>query len=486
MKRRQFLQTTVSTAGAITLNQTFCIADQHEKPNFMLVIADDMYSFDSEPYGNQTIQTPNMAKLANEGICFDAMFTSTAMCSPSRQQLYTGLYPVRNGAYPNHSRVYEGTKSIAHYLKNLGYRVGLLGKKHFNPPESYPFEFFGDVQKEHKYIDTQSISEFVNRDTSQPYCLIVCSDESHKPWNQGDPEQYNHNMLNVPPHLVDCPETREEMTKYYAEISFLDKQLGECMKIVDQSKQAENTLLMFTSEQGAQFPSQGKWSCYDTGLKTAFIARWPKKIKPGSRTNAMTQYVDVVPTLIEAAGGSPENIDTECPDAEGYKGFDGKSFLQVMLGETNQLRNQVYGAHTTRGIITGSACYPIRSVRSTRYKLIKNLNHEAVFYNVALTRQSLFQAWKKYAENDPAIAKKIKKIQYRPAEELYDLQNDPFELNNLAENSEYASVKKTLNKKLEKWMKQQGDKGIETELKANDRQGRNGRPNWEPYEPEKK
>ena len=114
-----------------------------ERPNIMLVIGDDMTWLDCEPYGNKEVRTPNMARLAREGMCFDAMFTATAMCAPTRQQLYTGIYPVRNGAYPNHSRVYDGVKSLVHYLKELGYRIGIIGKRHFGPRESFPFEAVG-------------------------------------------------------------------------------------------------------------------------------------------------------------------------------------------------------------------------------------------------------------------------------------------------------------------------------------------------------
>jgi uncharacterized sulfatase len=130
-------------------------------------------------------------------------------------------------------------------------------------------------------------------------------------------------------------------------------------------------------------------------LKTAFIVRWPAKVKADTRNKAMTQYVDVVSTLIEAAAGNPESINTGRQDAHGRTGFDGRSFLNVLLGKTKRHRDYVYGAHTTRGIINGSACYPIRSVRSERYKYIRNLNHKTVFYNVISTRpDELLQTWK--------------------------------------------------------------------------------------------
>lgn len=196
----------------------------------------------------------------------------------------------------------------------------------------------------------------------------------------------------------------------------------------------------------------------------------------------MTQYVDVVPTLLEAAGGNPEKIETGRPDARGKKGFDGRSFLRVLLGKTNKHREYVYGVHTTRGIINGSACYPIRSVRSDRYKYIRNLNHKTVFYNVISTRPAdLLQSWKEIGEKDPAVAARARFYQHRPAEELYDLRKDPYELNNLADDQTYTKVKAKLKKQLRLWMQQQGDEGNATELKAIERQGPNRK--WTPYNP---
>jgi N-sulfoglucosamine sulfohydrolase len=481
MNRRQFIKS--AGFGTMGLAMFGCAVGvqkaENTRPNIMLIIGDDMAWEDCEPYGSKQVPTPNMARLAREGMCFDAMFTSTAMCAPTRQQLYTGMYPVRNGAYPNHSKVYKGIKSLVHYLKELGYRVGLIGKRHFGPPESFLFEFIGGKKGA---SDTAAIARFVNRDKKQPYCLIVVSNEPHGPWNKVDASAFNADGLTVPPYLVDCPQTREELTKYFAEITFLDGQLGACMRIVDNSGQKDDTIVIFTSEQGSSFPFGGKWSCYETGLKTAFIVRWPVRVKAGSRNRAMTQYVDVVPTLIEAAGARPGKIETGRPDANGKTGFDGRSFLKVLLGKTEKHRNYVYGAHTTRGIINGSGCYPIRSVRSVRYKYIRNLNHESVFYNVVSTRPNeLLQTWKEIGENNPAVAARARFYQHRPAEELYDLQYDPYELENLADDPAYAKIKGRLKKELKCWMQQQADQGNATELKAIEKQGPNRK--WTPYDP---
>ncbi len=452
-------------------------ADAVSKPNVMLVIADDMCWRDCQPYGNREIPTPNMTRLAAEGMRMDAMFTATAMCAPTRQQLYTGVFPVRNGAYPNHSRVYDGTRSVVHHLGKLGYRVGLIGKTHFKPRESFPFEILPGGKG--GASNTKAIAEFVDRDKSQPYCLMVCSNEPHTPWSKGDPSRFDAAKLTVPPYLVDNEQTRAGLVKYYAEITFLDGQLGGCMKVVDDSADPQNTIVIFTSEQGSSFPFGAKWTCYDTGLKTSFLVRWPARIKPGSTSDAMVQYVDVVPTLVEAAGGNPAKIDTGRPGGpDGGRGFDGRSFLGVLLGETDSHHDHVYGAHTTRGIINGSECYPIRSVRSRTHKYIRNLNHEVRFEN-ALTGNRPGGILASWAAMGGAAAERAKAYQVRPAEELYDLAKDPYELNNLAGDPELADVKAALSGKLDAWMTQQGDEGNVTELKAKERQG-SGRPSAKP------
>jgi uncharacterized sulfatase len=232
----------------------------------------------------------------------------------------------------------------------------------------------------------------------------------------------------------------------------------------------DNTLFIYTSEQGSGFPF-AKWTCYDAGLRVAFVARWPEIIKPGSVTHAMIQYVDVVPTLIEAAGGDPP------------KGLDGRSFLKVLIGEKDEHRDVVYGVHTTRGIINGTYCYPIRSIRTRTHKLILNLNHEATFTCI-ITRENsddygrMWISWLKKAEIDPEAKRRVKFFQHRPPLEFYNLIEDPWELHNLAlssvSNSENCLITE-LKQKLEYWMKEQGDFGIETEMKAFERQAQHSK-----------
>lgn len=453
---------------ALSLIVALCVVRHVEaaRPSVLLFVADDMTWRDCQPYGNDEVETPHLAKLASQGMKFHACFTSTAMCAPTRAQLYTGLFPIRNGAYPNHSAVREGTRSLPHHFKSLGYRVGLIGKTHFKPARSFPFELLGGKGGA---SDTKTIAEFVHRDSEQPYFLVVASNQPHSPWTLGPKNKYRPDRLTIPPCLEDTPATREGLAKYYAEIEYLDGQVGDCMDIVDRSGRADNTIFVFTSEQGSSFPF-AKWTCYDLGLKTGLIVRWPRRVSPGSENSAMVQYVDLLPTLLEAADADPATFHTGRPDApDGGHGFDGTSFLSVLLGRKPTHREYVFGAHTTRGIINGSMSYPIRSVRSSRLKYIQNLSHQEAFSNVNTRDGGGGGVWQSWLDGDDRSLARAKFYTHRPPEELYDLEKDPFELHNVIADPSLAPQVQVLRKQLNDWMKQQKDRGIATEALAGQR-----------------
>ncbi len=443
-------------------------AVEMEKPNIVLFIADDMSWHDIGCYGNQDVKTPNINQLAKEGIRFTDSFTATAMCAPTRQQLYTGLFPVRNGAYPNHSQVYKGTRSMVHHLKNLGYRVGLGGKTHFGPRSSFPFENICG-----RKLNFEKIEKFINRNKNQPFCLIVATTNPHAPWTEGDANQYDPEKLTLPPTFVDTPKTRLNLAKYYAEITQADKELGKVMSFLDKYKITQNTVTIFTSEQGSSFPF-AKWTCYDSGLKTATITRWPDKVKANTVSSAMIQYVDVVPTLVEIAGDNPNQIDTGRPKIDGSKGFDGRSFKDVLTGKIDKHNDFVYGVQTSNGILAGGE-YAVRSIRNHQFKLIHNLNHDREFANLITASAGKLPKgkekyrcdfWPEWIAGDKA---KAERYAARPQFELYDISKDPYEQNNLIQSPEYQQTVKMLQQKLSAWMQDQGDKGILTEKEAKQR-----------------
>lgn len=446
--RRKFLKTT-ALGASLLLFVHLSYADTPQKPNILLILADDLAWNDAGCYGNPEVHTPNIDSLAKQGLKFTQAFTATAMCAPTRQQLYTGVFPVRNGAYPNHSKVKKGTQSIVHHLQALGYRVGLRGKKHFGPTESFPFD------------KPKGISEYMTKDNA-PFCLIFASHHPHPKWPQ--PKGYESDKITVPPFLVDNAETRQALCRYYTAVTAFDSEVGNYLNILEESGRADNTIVIVTSEQGPDLPG-GKWTCYDYGLRTQFIVKWPNVTQPGKETDAMIQYVDVLPTLIEIAGGNPVDIDTRLTGGPNSgTGFDGRSFMSVLRGKATQHNKVVFGAHTTQGIIAGKP-YPIRSIRDRRYKYIMNLMPDAIFQNIMTEKnyENIWNSWVRDAKTDKRAATLTKRYQHRPPEEFYDVDKDPFEQNNLAEQPQYRERMNQMKEQLEAWMAQQGDKGVETE-----------------------
>ena len=436
------------------------------KPDILFFIADDMTSIDCEPYGNKDVRTPNLAKLAKEGMTFDNMNNATAMCGPTRQSLYTGLFPVKNGSYPNHAQVYDNVISIVQHFKKIGYRVALIGKQHYAPMANFPFEYLGGRNSDNGKgpdVELADAEKWIKKDTSKPYLLIVASNQPHGPWNRGDVKQYDASKISVAPYMVDNKETRTELVKYYAEITYMDSLVGTCTKMVEKQKNKDNMLFLFASEHGSSMPF-AKWTCYNMGLKAAFIARWPKVIKPDTRTGILAQYIDVVPTLFEVAGGNPETLRG---NKEETMKLDGKSFYATLNGKPKEVRDYVYGVHTTRGIKNGSDNYPVRSIQDHNYKLIWNLQYNEPFLSSgSQPKNKLYSSWLKATNVTPKQAAHAKLYRNRPEYELYNIKNDVYELDNLADDPKLVAIKIKLLSELKKWMLDQGDKGIKTEAEA--------------------
>lgn len=427
-------------------------------PNLLLIIADDCTYRDLEVYGGQA-KTPHLNKLATEGMKMTRCFQAAPMCSPTRHCLYTGLYPVKSGAYPNHTFAHDWVKSIAHYLQATGYSTHLSGKTHINPSTVFPFEY--STLKKENNPDPAVFAQVLKTSTEsqKPFLFIAASNEPHGPYTKGDASAYPPASLTLPPIWVDTPETREDYSKYLAEVTYFDSQVGELVGLLDQHGQRKNTLVIVLSEQGNSFPF-AKWTCYDAGLQSGCIVRWPDHVKPGSKSAALIEYVDIVPTFLEAAGIARPEI------------LDGRSFLPVLKGQADQHKEAVFGLQTTRGINAGSEFYGVRSVRNDRYRYIRNFTPEATF-DCAATTGPLFESWQRRAKEGDATAQAlVTAYQHRPAEELYDCQTDPWNRTNLIAEENIASIRQDLRTRLDTWMEQQGDQGQATEMAALERMPR--------------
>jgi N-sulfoglucosamine sulfohydrolase len=452
------------TKLAASLLLWFVAASAHaaDRPNFLLFLADDMTFTDVGCYGNPDVKTPFIDKLAADGMRFTRCYNSAPTCSPLRQSLYTGLYPVRNGAHPNHSHVYDGVNSLPHYLKPLGYRTAIVGKRHEAPASAFPFEMLGgqhgDGGKTPDGADLplEKARLFMARDAKQPWCLVVASNQPHTPWNRGDASVYPPARLTVPPYLVDTPQLREGLSRYYAEITYMDAQVGKVLAYLRDLKLEGNTVVLWLSEQGSQLPF-GKWTCYDTGVHAAAVVRWPAKVAAGVTSSALISYVDVVPTFVALAGGDPAKLT-----------LDGRSFVPVLKGETKSHHDVVFSVHTTRGIYHGSEAFAIRSATDGRWMYIRNLHSNEAFQNVTTHKGAIFKSWRSV---DTELARsRVQNYIRRPAEELFDLQSDPWCLKNLVGKKESTDAHARLSKSMDQWMKQQGDRGDATERSALERQ----------------
>jgi len=426
------------------------------RPNVLIIMADDCTFNDLPVYGGKNALTPNIDRLAKQGLTFDQAYLCEAMCQPCRAELYTGQFPTRNGCAWNHSASRPDVKSMPHYLGELGYRVGLAGKVHVRPAKAFPFERVGGFDSRSgraptRRHDLAPMVKFIS-DKQQPFCLVVALVEPHVPWFVGDASKYPPAKIKLPPNLADTPETRRNFGRYLAEVSYMDNQVGEILKALEQSGQADSTLVLFTSEQGSQFPGN-KWTCWDTGVHTALIARWPEKVAAGKRTAAMVQYADVLPTLVELAGGDGKKFP-----------FDGRSFAGVLRGESDTHRDYAFALHNN---VPEGPPYPIRAVTDGRYRYIRNLKPEEIYIEKHLMGviggsakyNAYWTSWPREAVGSERTYRLIRRYMRRPAEELYDTQSDPYEMNNLANDPKHAEIKRRLSAQLDRWMKEQGDPG---------------------------
>lgn len=202
-------------------------------PNFVLFIADDCSYNDIRCYGSKNTVTTNIDNFAREGMMFTQAYQAAPMSSPTRHNLYTGIWPVKSGAYPNHTMAKPNVKSIVHHLHPLGYKVALIGKSHINPKSVFPFDLYVPSVKGGD-IDFNALQTFIDKcvKNNTPYCLLVASNQPHTPWNKGDRSLVPAKKLKLPPIYLDIDETREEYSKYLAEVNYMDSEFGTLLNRV--------------------------------------------------------------------------------------------------------------------------------------------------------------------------------------------------------------------------------------------------------------
>jgi arylsulfatase A-like enzyme len=409
------------------------------RPNIVIFIADDHGYLDSEVYGARDVRTPNMLRLAKAGMTFTHCFVVSPSCAPSRAAMLTGLMPARNAAEANHSKPRAEIKKLPAYLQDLGYEVAAFGKvAHYNHDRDYGFDHY---DKRHA---PEVVREFLEkRDKAKPLCLFVGAHAPHVPWSTN--VTYTAGAVRIPVTHVDTPATRNFRAAYYTDVTRADTELGGIYDLA-RAQLGTNIVFVYTSDHGAQWPF-GKWNLYDAGIRVAFIAEWPGVIAAASRSDAMVSWIDILPTLIELAGGSPP------------ADLDGSSFARVLRGQTRGHRERIFSTHSGDGRMN---IYPMRSVRTSDWKYVLNLHPEFEYtthIDAAQDRDGVkyWRTWKGAAETNSAARKIVNRYHARPKEELYDLRSDPLEQENLAHASAHPDRLKQFRDELEQWMKSQAD-----------------------------
>ena len=261
---------------------------------------------------------------------------------------------------------------------------------------------------------------------------------------------YNPDTLEVPPNIADTPITRRALANYYQDITTMDTRIGEVDRILDAHGYGENTLFIYTTDHGSEFP-HAKWTLYDTGIRLPFIARWHGKIPAGTVSDAMISHVDFMPTLIDIAGGE-QSAD-----------LDGTSFVSILNGQQTVFRDKIYGTHTRDGDMN---VFPQRCVRNSQYKYILNLLPENIWTThftkvdgIHESHAEVWNSWIEKAKDDAKTAELVYITQHHPVEELYDVIADPYELNNLVFLDTSRPILEKMRDDVQQWMQLQGDRG---------------------------
>lgn len=431
-------------------------ADEASRPNIVLFLADDLSWSDCSVYGDARIPTPHMERLAKAGGTFTHAFVASPSCAPSRAALLTGLDPARNGAMFNHTLPDKALKRWPAWFQDLGYEVVAFGKvAHYATVTEYGFDHASHYRYHQDDCIEAAVAWLEKRRSDKPLCLLVGTNWPHVPWPKET--ALAPAAIKLPPTQVDTVETRQARTRYAAAVTNADRDLGVVYDAAVR-RLGDNTLFLFTSDHGSQFPF-GKWNCYDEGLRTPLIAAWPGTVRAGSRCDALVSWVDLLPTCLEAAGGTPS------PSGSKAGPLSGQSFLGVLKGERTEHRQRVFASHSGDGRMNE---YPMRAVRSRDWKYIRNLapageHHTHIDRAQGADGKDYWSSWERLAATDAGAAAKVKRYHQRPAEELYDLAADPWEQVNLAAEPAQAQRLAAFRAELDAWMKENGDEGLATE-----------------------
>lgn len=429
-------------------------ASAQTEPNIIFILGDEISWDDIGAYGNTAVKTPNLDKLAKEGIRFDNMFLTASSCSPSRTSILTGRYPHNTGAAELHTPLPGHLTYFPELLRKKGYFTALAGKWHEGPLTKRAYDtLLVDKEANGEGGGNQWLNLLQKRPKEKPFFFWLAAYDAHRPWSEQTigPKHDPDSQVIIPPTLTDTKETRLDLAAYYNEISRLDYYVGVLQEELEKQGIADNTIIVFTADNGRPFPGS-KTRLTDAGVKTPFIVKWPKGIRPGQTSQSLISSIDIAPTLLEAAGVKPVESIQEL------------SFFSLLKNPEKELRKYIFAEHNWHDY----AAYE-RSVRSKDFLYIINKRTELdnggpIDANQSPSAKALKAAKSKgkltLLQNDAFIKP-------RPSEEFFDCFKDPLQVINLAKDKSYAARMDVLKTVLKNWQDQTGDTFPE-----------NGTPDW--------
>jgi len=479
MRRRRFLQTLGWGAAGLAFSGDSA-RESGKKPNLLLLTADDM-NFDSPGCCGNPIPdiTPRIDRLAAEGIRFDQARVNISVCQPCRQSLLTGRYAVRHGGEGFHP-ILDDVPTLVEELKKSGYLNGILGKeKHYKPDAKFAWDYIagekdlasglGIGRSPERYRETALEFFQIARKTGKPFFLSANAHDPHRPfagsadelkdWGRELPRverTIKPEEAAVPGFLPDIPAVRAEIAQYYTSVHRCDQVVGAVLDALDEAGFAENTLVLFLSDNGMSFPF-AKANCYLNSTKTPWIVRWPGHVKPGTvNRDDLISAIDVMPGFLEAAGCSVP------------KGMDGRSFLSLLEARGRWDREEIFTEfHET----SARRRYPMRAVQTRRFGYIVNFWADGVtIMTMDSTGGMSFRTMREAAQSDLKIARRVELFSRRVREEFYDFAADPNGLDNLIGDPRYAGEIRRLRSKLEDHLAGIGDPALEAFRKRDDPQ----------------
>ena len=438
MKKLFILMTTVTASlflwGSCESTHSNEVEIDPSLPNIIIFVADDASWRDHGAYGNEVIQTPNIDLLAEGGLLFENAFLTTPQCSPSRISVLTSLQPHATGAEDLHMPLPDGMTILPGYLSQKNYFNGHMQKTHYGPNADNQFDWYSPDLSE-------DFPEFLDEAGEAPFFLWVGFTDPHRPYGTA-PEVHDPADVIVPPYHVDDEPTRIDIAQYYDAITRMDGQIGAFMAEIERRGIQENTLVVYFSDNGAAFPRE-KGTLYDAGIQTPLIFYWPGKIDEGVRYDGLSTILDLTPTILELTGIS-------IPDT-----MQGESILNTLTDQSEPGREYIFAQRNWH-----DADEHMRSLRTERYKLIRNDAYTELPHGTpadiggSLTFRSLIQK----RDNGELNEYQARLFDVpRPRIELYDIHEDPWEINNVAAHPDYWELARELSAVLDQWMEETGD-----------------------------